>query len=86
MPNPIEEIRAERERSDREFKAMTRDLDKDHLLLLADKAISMALNVLHDMQENEAGDAFEFTGSMNEIEDARQAIDWYKGYLITGQK
>ena len=65
---------------------MTRDLDKDTLLRRADKAISLALDIIENLQTNEAGDALEFMGSMNDRDAAMEAIDHYKGYLITGQK
>jgi len=71
---------------DREFTKMAARLDKDQLLLLAEKAINAMADVLDDMHENEAGDAFEWRGSSNDVQDAQEAILRYKGYLITGQK
>jgi hypothetical protein len=71
---------------DREFLKTAAGCDKDQLLLLAEKAICAMMEVLDEMHENEAGDAIDWNGSMNDVESAWAAINRYKGYLITGQK
>jgi hypothetical protein len=71
---------------DIDFDKMTAALDKQHLMRLADTAISCMEDVLAAMAKNDGGDAYDFDGSMEEVDCAREAVDHYKGYLITGQK
>ena len=71
---------------EQDFLDMTINRNKETLLLLADRALSAFESILDEMVKNEADDAYEFRGSMNDVEDAREAMHRYKGYLITGQK
>ena len=50
---------------DEDFMRMVANLDKDHLLLLAAKAINVVHLVLDELRENEAGDAVEYHGTMH---------------------
>jgi hypothetical protein len=81
--NPRE---AQMEALDIDFDKMTHGHDKQHLLRLADAAISCMEDVLAAMAKNDGGDAYYFDGSMEEVDLAREAVDHYKGYLITGQR
>lgn len=59
-------------------------IDRDELLRRADEALSARREVLRAIRDR--GDHYEYAGGMNTVEEARDAVEHYEGYKITGQK
>lgn len=60
--------------------------DKDELLRRAEEALRACRAVLRGFREGPGGDHFVWDGSMNNVEEAREQMEHFVGYKITGQK
>lgn len=59
---------------------------REELLRLADAAINAGQEVLDAMRRTPGGDAYDYTGSTSMIDYARETVNHYTGYLLTGKQ
>lgn len=53
---------------------------------LLQRALSCCTSVLADLRLSPGGDCYTFEGSMNTVEDAKEAVDQFDAYMLATEK